>query len=199
MVLCLYELCFSLVPPLWELCCSLAPSDEGAVLGNASGEGGVLKEELLVPLSLFSPLFPSLLSLSLLSSPFPSPFPSRSHSFFFSFSSFFSFSFSFSFPFALSLLLFPSPFLFLEIFPVFEGTVCTVHSRDVRDGTTDCNQLYLYWNKEQYLFLKHESVYSEVCNFLGCYLAEMSAFFFFFFTGMPRFLIHNQRTHRLLS
>ena len=49
------------------------------------------------------------------------------------------------------------------------------------DGTADCNQLYLYWNKEQYLFLKHEFVYSEVCNFLGCYLAELSAFFFFFY------------------
>ena len=41
------------------------------VLGNASGESGVL----LVPLSPFSPLLPSLLRLSLLSSPFPSPFP----------------------------------------------------------------------------------------------------------------------------
>ena len=30
-------------------------------------------------------------------------------------------------------------------------------------------------------FFKHESVYSEVCNFLGYYLAELSAFFFFFF------------------
>ena len=29
-------------------------------------------------------------------------------------------------------------------------------------------------------FLKHESVYFEVCNFLGCYLAELSAFFFFY-------------------
>ena len=41
------------------------------VLGNASGESGVL----LVPLSPFSPLLPSLLPLSLLSSHFPSPFP----------------------------------------------------------------------------------------------------------------------------
>ena len=32
------------------------------MLGNASREGGVLKEELLVPLSPFSPLFSSLLS-----------------------------------------------------------------------------------------------------------------------------------------
>ena len=42
----------------------------------------------------------------------------------------------------------------------------------------DCT---FFWNKEQYFFLKHESVYSEVCNFLGCYLAELSAFFFFFY------------------
>ena len=140
-------LCLSLVPPLWELCNSLAQSDDGAVLGNASGEGDVLKEELLVPLSLFSPLFSSLPFLSLLSSPFPSPFPSRSHSLFFSFSSFFSFSLSFSFSFAVSLPLFPSLFLFVEIFSVFKGTACTVHSRDVRDGTADCNQLYLYENK----------------------------------------------------
>ena len=41
------------------------------VLGNASGESGVL----LVKLYPFSPLLPSLLPLSLLSSPFPSPFP----------------------------------------------------------------------------------------------------------------------------
>ena len=171
-------MCFFLVPPLWELCYSLAPSDDGAVLGNASGEGGVLKEEFLVPLSLFSPFFSSLSSLSLLSSPFPSPFPSRSHSLFFSFTSFFSFSFSFSFLFAVSLPLFPSPFLFLEIFSFLERTDCTVHSQDVRDGTANCNQLYLYWNKEQYLFLKHESVYCEVCNFLEYYLAELFAFFF---------------------
>ena len=37
------------------------------VLGNVSGENGVL----LVPLSPFSPLLPSLLALSLPSSPFP--------------------------------------------------------------------------------------------------------------------------------
>ena len=150
------------------------------MLGNASGEGGVLKEELLVPLFLFSPLLPSLLSLSLLSSPFPSPFPSHSHSLFFSFSSFFSFSFSFSFSFVLSLPLFPSLFLFLEIFFFcFEGTACTVYSLDVRYDIVDCNQLYLYCNKEQYIFcFKHESVYSEVCNFLGCYLAELFVFFF---------------------
>ena len=38
--------------------------------------------------------------------------------------------------------------------------------------------------KNNIFFLKHESVYSEVCNFLGYYLAELSAFFFF--TKMPR-------------
>ena len=32
--------------------------------------------------------------------------------------------------------------------------------------------------KNNILFLKHESVYSEVCNFLRYYLAELSAFFF---------------------
>ena len=41
------------------------------VLGNASRKSGVL----LVPLSPFSPLLPSLLLLSLLSSPSPFPFP----------------------------------------------------------------------------------------------------------------------------
>ena len=41
------------------------------VLGNASGESGVL----LVPLSPFSPLLPCLLPFSLLSSSFPSHFP----------------------------------------------------------------------------------------------------------------------------
>ena len=30
------------------------------------------------------------------------------------------------------------------------------------------------------IFLKNESVYSEVCNFLGYYLAKLSASFFFF-------------------
>ena len=141
MALCLLELCFSLVPPLWELCYSLSPSDDEVVLGNSSEEGGVLKEELLVPLSpffLFFLLFCSFffrtfsfslsISLSLLSSPFPSPFPSRSHSLFFSF---------------------PLPFSFLRF---FEGTAYTVHSRNVRDGTVDCNQLYLHWNKEQLFF-----------------------------------------------
>ena len=30
------------------------------------------------------------------------------------------------------------------------------------------------------ILLKHESMYSEVCNFLEYYLAELSAFFFFY-------------------
>ena len=53
------------------------------------------------------------------------------------------------------------------------------------------------------IFLNHEFVYSEVCNFLGCFLVEL--FPFFFFTKMPYFLIlkdikqSNQQTHRLLS
>ena len=71
------------------LCYSLATSDDGAVLGNVSGGGGILKKKLLVPLSPFFPLSSSLLSLSPLPSPFPSSFPffflSRSHSLFFSF------------------------------------------------------------------------------------------------------------------
>ena len=33
--------------------------------------------------------------------------------------------------------------------------------------------------KNNIFFLKHVSVYSEVCNFLGYYLAKMSAFFFY--------------------
>ena len=99
------------------------------VLGNAFGESGVL----LVPLSPFSPLLSlsllSLLSLSLLSS----PSPSFSHSLFLSFSV------------SLPLFLF-----FLLLF--FEGIACTVYFRDVRDDTTDCNQLYLHWNKENFSF-----------------------------------------------
>ena len=84
-----------------------------SVLGNASGESGVL----LVPLSPFSPL----LFLSLLSSPSPSLF----HSLFLSFLvylplfifplPFFSFSSSFPFSFALFFFLFPLfPFFFLR-------------------------------------------------------------------------------------
>ena len=33
--------------------------------------------------------------------------------------------------------------------------------------------------KNNIFFLKHESVYSEVCNFLGYYLVELSDFIFF--------------------
>ena len=50
-------------------------SDDGAVLGNVSGGGSVLKKKLLVPLSPFFPLSSSLLSLSPIPSPFPSHFP----------------------------------------------------------------------------------------------------------------------------
>ena len=35
-----------------------------------------------------------------------------------------------------------------------------------------------------FFLLKHESVYSEVCNFLGYYLAELSAFFFILSIGI---------------
>ena len=77
-------------------------------------------KKLLVSLSSFFPIFSSLLSLSPLSSPFPFPFPflSRSHSLFFSF-----------------------PFLrfFFLLSSIFEVATCTVRSRDVRDGTADCN------------------------------------------------------------
>ena len=41
----LYESCVSLVPPLWELCCSLAMPIDGTVLGNVFGGGGVLQRE----------------------------------------------------------------------------------------------------------------------------------------------------------
>ena len=131
------------------------------VLGNASGESGVL----LVPLSPFSPF----LSLSLLSS----PSPSFSHSLFLSFSV------------SLPLFLFLSPFLLLfllssplvrTLFFFFEGTACTVYFRDVRDDTADCNQLYLHWNKGKFSLLAHEFVYSDVCNFLVRSLAELSVF-----------------------
>ena len=77
---------------VWELCCSLATSDDGTVLGNVFGGGGVLKKTFSTALSVFL-LFSSILSLSLIPSPFPSPFPLL---------------------FALSLILFPFPFL--EIF-----------------------------------------------------------------------------------
>ena len=76
------------------------------VIENASGESRVL----LVPLSPFSPL----LSLSFLSSPSLS----------FSHSLFLSFSVSLLFP-SIFPFLSHSLFLFLETFPVFEGTACT--------------------------------------------------------------------------
>ena len=41
--------------------------------------------------------------------------------------------------------------------------------------------------KNNIFFLKHESVYSEVCNFLGCYLAKPSFFFFFFYRDASLF------------
>ena len=47
---------------------------------------------------------------------------------------------------------------------------------DVRNGTVDCNQSYLHWNKEKFSFLNHEFVHSDVCNFLIRSLAELSVF-----------------------
>ena len=129
------------------------------VLGNASGEGGTL----LVPLSPFFPLF----SLSLLSSPSPSFSLSLSQSLFLSF------SISFSFPFALSLPLFPS----LLRFFFFEGTACTVYFRDVRNDTADCNQLYLYCNKEQYIFSRM-NLCTPMCVTFS--LRSLSELFFFY-------------------
>ena len=119
-------MCFSLIPPLWELCCSLATSNDGTVLGNASGGGDVLEKKHLVPLSPFFPHFSSLLSLSSLSSPFPSPFPfsflSRSHSLFF----------SFPFPFLRFFFLRELLILFA---PEMQGTTLLI--------VTSLNQLYL--------------------------------------------------------
>ena len=125
------------------------------VPGNASGESDVL----LVLLSPFS------LSLSLLSSP---P-PSFSHSLFLSFSVSLPL-FLFSSPFLLLFLLLPllvrTPFFFFrELLVLF-----------VRDDTADCNQLYLHWNKENFSFLAHEFVYSDMNNFLVHSLAELSVF-----------------------
>ena len=55
---------FSLVPPLWELCCSLAMPNDGNVPGNVSGEGGVLEKSFKYRFLRFSFLLSSLLSLS---------------------------------------------------------------------------------------------------------------------------------------
>ena len=117
------------------------------VIGNASREGGTL----CVPPCLFSPI----LSLSLLSSPL-------FHLFFLSFRlslPYFFFPISFFLPFAHSLpsfhsLCFPSPSPSFSVF--FEGTACTVFFRDVRKDATDCNQLFLYCNKEIFYFLNLE-------------------------------------------
>ena len=84
---------FSLVPPLWELCCSLAMPNDGTMLGNVSGGGGVLEKTFSTAFSVFSffflLFFLFLLFLLFLSLPLP-------------------------FSFALSLLLFL--FLFLVVF-----------------------------------------------------------------------------------
>ena len=54
-----------------------------------------------------------------------------------------------------------------------EGIACIVCFRDVRNDTTDCNQLYLYCNKEMFYFLNHELAHSNVCNFSGHSMAEL--------------------------
>ena len=41
----------------------------------------------------------------------------------------------------------------------------------------DCT--FIEIKKKIFFFFKHESVYSELCNFLGYYLAKLSASFFF--------------------
>ena len=125
------------------------------VLGNASGDGSTF----FVSLFLFSPLLSSpspsfLVSLPLFSSPSPSLF----HLFFLSFCT----------------LSFPLSFSLLRLFFFFEGTACTVYFRDVRNDTTACNQLYLYWSKERFSFLSPEFVHYDVCNFLVHSLAELS-------------------------
>ena len=102
------------------------------------------------------PLSPFSPLLSLLSS--PSPSPSFSHSLFL--------SFSFSFPFFF-----------------FEGNACTVYFRDVRDDTTDCNQLYLHWNKENFSLLAHEFLYSNVTFSYAPWLSCL----FFFYRDAPLF------------
>ena len=51
-------------------------------------------------------------------------------------------------------LVFLSSFFFEGFF--FEGTACTICFRDVRNDTTNCNQLYLYYNKEIFYFLNLE-------------------------------------------
>ena len=122
------------------------------MLGNAPGESGVL----LVPLSPFSPLLPSLLPLSLLSSPFPSPFP-LVHTLFSSLSLSLSLSWDFSY---------------------VEETTCTIYSRDVRDGTADCNQLYLHWNKGNFFFWRMNLCIMMCATF--SYVPWLSCLFFFY-------------------
>ena len=117
------------------------------VLGNVSGEGGIL----LVPLSLFSilfslPLFFFSFSFSfILSSSLSSFLPHLILPFFFSYAQtlsilFFFFSsfqpLSFSSPSSIS---FSFPLSLLRLFFFFEETACTVYFQDVIDDTTDCN------------------------------------------------------------
>ena len=77
------------------------------------------------------------------------------------------FSISFTLTFS-SFFSFPPPFFSLEVFFFFffEGIACTVCFRDVRNDTTDCNQLYIYCNKEIFYFSNLEFMHSDVCNLL---------------------------------
>ena len=55
---------FSLVPPLWEFCCSLAMPNDGTVLRNVSGGGSVLEKTSKYRFLRCFFLLSSLLSLS---------------------------------------------------------------------------------------------------------------------------------------
>ena len=116
------------------------------MLGNASEEGGVLKEEFLVPLSLFSPLLPPLLL---------SPFTSLSHSLFLSF---------------------PLSFSFLRFFSILRGLLVLFIPEMKGMAlliVINCTFIVI---KNNIFFLEHEFVYSDVCNFLVHSLAKLSVF-----------------------
>ena len=125
------------------------------MLGNASEEGGVLKEEPLVPLSLFYFRSSSFLSLSLLSSPFPSLFPL----------------------FALSLPLFPSLFLLLEIFSILRELLVLFIPEILGMALLILINCTFIGIKNNF-FLKHEFVYSVI---FSCVTSPSCLLFFFFY------------------